>query len=80
MTELEKKYLIAEELLSLHRLQEFRAAGLIDELTIRNCIIIKDYVDMRDTSDHLSAIGELSEKYHISQERICSILYKKSPL
>lgn len=77
MTELEKKYRLAKELLSLPRLQEFLEAGFIDELTIRNCLIVKDYVDMRATMTHLDALDELTHKYYISQERISSILYKK---
>lgn len=72
-----------EQLITNPVLKTFHSIGLIDEIALRNYIIKSEYKQLRKSHSQLSAIFELSEKYHLSYDAINTILFRprlKKPL
>lgn len=66
-----------EELLSSPKLAEYRDAGLINEIALRNLLITREYIQLRKEIDHFDAIYKLARKYTLSEESIQSILHRE---
>lgn len=56
-----------------HRLKSF---DLIDEIALRNLQIKEEYKRLRESKSLWDSIEVLSRKYHLSHDRIKSILFR----
>lgn len=66
-----------EKLISHPLLSEFRDAGFINEVALRNANIVLDYIKISSKNSQLDTIYELAEKYHLSEDSIYSIIFRK---
>lgn len=66
-----------EQLITSPLFKTFYSIGLIDEIALRNYIIKSEYTQLRKTQSQLSAIFDLSEKYHLSYDAVHTILFRK---
>ena len=76
MTGVERRIILARELLSHPLLEEFCETGFITEAAIRNAQICSEYGELRKKHNHLDSLDILAAKFFISPERVLSILYK----
>ena len=74
---MEKQNFDLAQLITNPIFKTFHSIGLIDEIALRNYIIKSEYSQLRKTQSQLSAIFELSAKYHLSYDAINSILFRK---
>ena len=74
---MENQNINLEQLITNPIFKTFYAIGLIDEIALRNYIIKSEYSQLRKTQSQLSAIFDLSEKYHLSYDTINTILFRK---
>ena len=74
---MENQNLDLEQLITNLIFKTFYSLGLIDEIALRNYIIKSEYSQLRKTQSQLSAIFDLSEKYHLSYDAINTILFRK---
>lgn len=74
---MENQNINLEQLITNPLFKTFHSIGLIDEIALRNYIIKSEYKHLRKTHSQLSAIFELSEKYHLSYNAVHTILFRK---
>ena len=74
---MENQNINLEQLFTNPIFKTFYSIGLIDEIALRNYIIKSEYSQLRKTQSQLSAIFDLSEKYHLSYDTINTILFRK---
>ncbi len=74
---MENQYIDLEQLITNPIFKTFYSIGLIDEIALRNYIIKSEYNQLRKKHSQLSAILELSEKYHLSYDAVHTILFRK---
>jgi hypothetical protein len=74
---MENQNINLEQLITNPIFKTFYAIGLIDEIALRNYIIKSEYSKLRRTQSQLSAIFDLSEKYHLSYDAVHTILFRK---
>ena len=76
MPGVDRRIILARELLSHPLLEEFRETGFITEAAIRNAQICSEYGELRNKYNHLDSLDILADKFFLSPERILSIIYK----
>jgi hypothetical protein len=54
-----------------------RDNGIINETGLRNFLIKQDYKKMRETLSASDSVSAISDKYHLSDNAINSILFRK---
>lgn len=69
---------LGQELLYSNTFKQLYNLNFIDEISVRNFIIKQEFLSLRSNNVSSSkAIEILCDKYYISHDTICSILYRK---